>query len=75
MSSDDLSSLSNLVSATCESSESAFPDSFYLFHHSQAVGLASLGIRKSPRGDTATLPTLGPSGKQERLNCWLKNLQ
>ena len=34
---------------------------------------ASEGIRQSPRGDTATLPTLGPSGRQLRLNCWLKN--
>ena len=31
MSSDEYSSLSNLVSATCESSESAFPTDFYLF--------------------------------------------
>lgn len=30
---------------------------------------ASLGIRRSPLGDTATVPTFGPSGKQERLNC------
>ena len=35
---------------------------------------ASLGIRKSPLGDTATLPTFGPSGRQERLNCCVKNL-
>ena len=33
---------------------------------------ASLGIRRSPRGDTAAEPTFGPSGRQERLNCWLK---
>lgn len=31
--------------------------------------LASLGIRQSPRGLKETDPTLGPSGKQERLNC------
>ena len=30
---------------------------------------ASDGMRKSPLGDTATLPTFGPSGRQERLNC------
>ena len=30
---------------------------------------ASLGIRQSPRGLRATEPTLGPSGRQERLNC------
>ena len=35
----------------------------------QILALASEGIRKSPLGDTATLPTLGPSGRQERLNC------
>ena len=33
---------------------------------------ASLGIRQSPRGDRATEPTLGPSARQERLNCWEK---
>ena len=33
---------------------------------------ASLGIRQSPRGDRATEPTLGPSGRQLRLNCWVK---
>ena len=41
--------------------------------HSRAA--ASEGIRQSPRGDRATLPTLGPSGRQERLNCWAKNRQ
>lgn len=30
---------------------------------------ASLGIRQSPLGLIEILPTLGPSGKQERLNC------
>ena len=39
--------------------------------HSRAT--ASEGIRQSPRGDRDTLPTLGPSGRQERLNCWAKN--
>ena len=34
---------------------------------------ASLGIRQSPRGESATVPTLGPSGTQFRLNCWEKN--
>ena len=34
--------------------------------------LASLGIRQSPRGDRETEPTFGPSGRQERLNCWAK---
>ena len=33
---------------------------------------ASLGIRQSPRGLRATEPTLGPSGRQLRLNCWEK---
>ena len=36
---------------------------------------ASLGIRKSPRGERVTLPTFGPSGRQERLNCCEKNRQ
>ena len=33
---------------------------------------ASLGILQSARGERVTLPTLGPSGRQERLNCWAK---
>lgn len=36
---------------------------------------ASLGILQSPLGDSATVPTFGPSGRQERLNCWEKNLR
>lgn len=36
---------------------------------------ASDGIRRSPLGDNATLPTFGPSGRQERLNCCVKNLR
>ena len=36
------------------------------------AAIASEGMRQSPRGLKLTLPTLGPSGKQERLNCWLK---
>ena len=36
---------------------------------------ASEGIIKSPRGDTESVPTFGPSGKQERLNCCAKNLR
>ena len=34
---------------------------------------ASLGMRQSPRGDNPTMPTFGPSGKHERLNCCEKN--
>ena len=33
-------------------------------------GHASDGIRQSPRGESVTVPTFGPSGRQERLNCW-----
>ena len=36
---------------------------------------ASLGILQSPLGERATVPTFGPSGRQERLNCWVKNLR
>ena len=39
---------------------------------SQAVEQASLGMRQSPRGLSEQLPTLGPSGRQLRLNCWEK---
>ena len=27
---------------------------------------------RAPRGERVTLPTLGPSGRQLRLNCWAK---
>ena len=36
---------------------------------SHAAEEASEGIRQSPRGERHTLPTLGPSGIHERLNC------
>jgi hypothetical protein len=39
---------------------------------SHAAELASLGMRQSPLGLMDILPTFGPSGRQERLNCWLK---
>lgn len=39
---------------------------------SHNAALASLGMRQSPRGLTLTDPTLGPSGRQLRLNCWAK---
>ena len=41
---------------------------------SQAIGEASEGILQSPRGERATVPTLGPSVAQLRLNWLLKNL-
>ena len=50
------------------------PHTFHKLSHSFShIALdASLGMRQSPRGLRLTLPTLGPSGRQERLNCWLK---
>lgn len=36
---------------------------------SHAAEDASEGIRQSPRGERLMLPTFGPSGIQERLNC------
>ena len=51
------------------------PDTAYLMPSSSSSHTlpdASLGILKSPLGETATEPTLGPSGRQERLNCWEK---
>ncbi len=46
----------------------------YNLSHSciQSIPDISLDIRQSPRGLKLTLPTLGPSGIHERLNCWLK---
>ena len=34
--------------------------------------IASEGMRQSPRGERLAEPTLGPSGTQDRLNCWEK---
>ena len=39
---------------------------------SQRAEVASEGMRQSPRGERQTEPTFGPSGRHERLNCWLK---
>ena len=36
---------------------------------SHNAALASLGMRQSPRGDRETVTTLGPSGRQDLLNC------
>ena len=33
---------------------------------------ASLGILQSPRGESETQTTFGPSGIQLRLNCWVQ---
>ena len=33
---------------------------------------ASEGIIKPPLGERPTVPTAGPSGRQERLNCWVR---
>jgi len=39
----------------------------------QIASEASEGIRQSPRGESAIVPTFGPSGMQLRLNCcWKK---
>ena len=47
---------------------------YILQNLSHSVNSASDGIRKSPRGERLTEPTLGPSGKHERLNWLMKNL-
>ena len=51
--------------------------SFFLYNCSHccihSALTASDGIRQSPRGDKVTVPTFGPSGRQERLNCCVKN--
>ena len=36
------------------------------------VHFASLGIIQAPRGEKQIEPILGPSGRQLRLNCWVK---
>ena len=52
------------VSLVSEISKYALPDTY-------ACGSpgTSLGMRQSPRGDSPTEPTFGPSGRLERLNC------
>ena len=45
--------------------------SHFLIHKSKE---ASLGIFQPLLGDKDTDPTLTPSGIQDRLNCWVKNL-
>ena len=46
---------------------------YSLSHWSSHIwAVASLGMRQSPRGLRLTLPTLGPSGRHERLNCCVK---
>src|SRR5262249_28520313 len=47
--------------------------SFGSAHCSHRVASASLGMRQSPRGERLMLPTLGPSGRQDRLNWLAKN--
>ena len=41
----------------------------HLFYSRQRAEEASEGMRQSPRGERQTLPTFGPSGMHERLNC------
>lgn len=41
----------------------------YPNYSKNTADIASLGIKNPPRGDRLTLPTAGPSGRQERLNC------
>lgn len=41
---------------------------------SHILQTASLGILQSPLGERLIVPTFGPSGMQERLNCMEKNL-
>ena len=50
-------------------------DNYFNFSISSShnVELISLGKRKSVRGLNETSKIFGPSGEQERLNCWLKN--
>ena len=48
-----------------------FRTMLYRFSHSfsQLADDASLGMLQSPRGERLHVPTFGPSGRQERLNC------
>ena len=57
---------------TVSSHPPASPAHIFSIVSSHILLQASLGMRRSPLGEMATEPTLGPSGRQERLNCWLK---
>ena len=48
-----------------------FRTMLYRFSHSfsQLADDASLGMLQSPRGERLHVPTFGPSGRHERLNC------
>lgn len=46
-----------------------YKNHFVIVQLSHKAEEASLGIRQSPLGERLTDPTLGPSGRQERLNC------
>ena len=50
-----------MLFVACYSSES--------HSRSHSAAEASDGMRQSPRGESETLPTFGPSGRAERLNC------
>ncbi len=45
----------------------------FLFYFNHSATDASDGIRRSPRGESDTVTTFGPSGAAERLNCCEKN--
>lgn len=60
------------LAVICRSPRACRWDWNYSFQRSFA---ASEGMRQSPRGDSDTLPTFGPSGRHERLNCCWKNLR
>ena len=64
----------------CKNGYRFYTPSFFAIYISSSSSIqirtaASDGIRRSPRGLTATEPTFGPSGRQLRLNCCEKNLQ
>ena len=58
---------SRAAGAPCRASHSSPSSS-----SSHRAATASEGMRQSPLGERLTEPTLGPSGRQERLNCWAK---
>ena len=66
----------NISSSFFHMAITALPSLYYsVIFSSSAIHKAlqaSLGMRQSPRGDSVTDPTFGPSGRQLRLNCWAK---
>ena len=62
----------NLLSATNRQVAASLSDEVAEIYW---AGTVAGHITLCARGERETDPTFGPSGRQERLNCWAKNLR